>query len=982
MSIQKKDTIVGTITTSQLSLRSAFNKYSCQPSQFQLESIAQNKTRRHSSGSVATQITNSTPATTVLQIKTSLQNQGLPIHNAAENGMDVTGSRNNLSNIAELSHTNLKILPSKRSNQSMEDLFDQLDNPETTQVNIPKMFIVKDHQAFSHNSLSPATATVTELRNLPHFSAISSTPVQNSLGIGAPNSRPHSFTEIKLERIDMNLIKGERRRSAFLEPTKKLFETAAKDKQGISEPSSAKSVIPTRSNFWKSSFLSLFSKKRVESRSGSIPVTTTSHKKPQNKGNKNHSTFWRRNVLPLFTKKKYTVNNNNGQKNEEVPHQINIENDEDGAENVDLEDEPHTAEIRTLPRGIESQSQLRDSNQDPESGPTHSGGILELPPSPNQKPIDLLKPPSLQEKVIEKPAKEKTIQRSITQHHTGLIQPPTTTENKEKIKLVLSIIAFIIASAIILTAIDSIISHSFQNRYIFYWIDEFFFGFLLAAGQIVFLRAMIQSNLKELLEDESAESSDNLEEAERPKPKLSELYKYRTVNMISAGVLIVSSLTCSLISYGTLHHLAKSPFYYLLLGFIILIIDGLLITLALRIRNKIAMKNALKKRGKGFFVIPVYRDFMQDLSSTRSALNLSASNRSHNPLTKPEVTKDTMTTGRNNQLKLQKQDYEVISNERIIASQGLFILFYLQFVSEVGFAYLYRHLQQIDNKISILVILVHPIISFAFRKAAEYLNFKAKLSMEIYITFVNWLIVGIFSKITFLFIEGIGLIAETIAVKLIYKGVIYVFIKKEAEAWNKKNLLNLGNIVLREQTFKAQKTLKKPEFQRGSARSSSIMMENVKRRTRLNTIMQVKLVEKERLDAARKKDKEEYSHNFMIKAIFIELSDLIFGLSAIILVVIYRIAENSSVFYSIESKFVITYVVAGVLEILLGLPIVLCLYHFWIKKSKLIDIKVREILQPFWKGYFKEFFVVNAMFFLNFIAIIQIFYGKLCCIEA
>jgi len=161
-----------------------------------------------------------------------------------------------------------------------------------------------------------------------------------------------------------------------------------------------------------------------------------------------------------------------------------------------------------------------------------------------------------------------------------------------------------------------------------------------------------------------------------------------------------------------------------------------------------------------------------------------------------------------------------------------------------------------------------------------------------------------------------------------------------------------------------------------------MIIENVKRRTRLNTMMEVKIVEKEKLDATRKKDKEESSNLFMLKILFIELTDVIFGISAIALVFFYKLIPNSSFFYYLEDKTMITYVIAAFLELLFGLPIGLCLYQFWIKKSKLIELKLREMWKPFWKDYFKSFFIINAMFFLNFIAIIQIFYGQLCCIEA
>jgi len=297
-----------------------------------------------------------------------------------------------------------------------------------------------------------------------------------------------------------------------------------------------------------------------------------------------------------------------------------------------------------------------------------------------------------------------------------------------------------------------------------------------------------------------------LEQQEKPEIDPSTLYNYRIVNIISVAVLVISSLLTVVISHATLYYLARSPFYYLLLGLVMLLIDGFIIVMALRLRNKIAMRNALKKRGKGFFVIPVYRDFLSDLSSTRSALNLSSANRSQSPFVRPESPKEvTASNGVNAQLKLQKQDYEVISNKRVMGSQALLILFYLQFVVEVALAYLYRHLEENKNKITIAIILVHPLISFGFKKVAERLNEKLKLSMDIYISFVNWLVLGIFSKITYLFIEGFALIIGTIVVKLIYKVVIYVFIKKEAEAWSNKNLMNLGNMVLREQTMKKKK---------------------------------------------------------------------------------------------------------------------------------------------------------------------------------
>jgi len=252
--------------------------------------------------------------------------------------------------------------------------------------------------------------------------------------------------------------------------------------------------------------------------------------------------------------------------------------------------------------------------------------------------------------------------------------------------------------------------------------------------------------------------------------------------------------------------------------------------------------------------------------------------------------------------------------------------------------------------------------------------------MEVHIIYIDIIIISIFSKITFLFTENYGFLIFTGLVKIIYKVGSYIRAKRRAESWETNKLDHLGNMVLAQHPRKSKKGSKTREVDK-SHNGKNIDHVHNERRTRLNTVMQVKLVENVKVEETRKKNRIEHSNNFMLKFALTEISEITFGLGLIFLAIFFQFFENSSVFISLEDKQVMTYLLSLGCELFISVLSIILLLVFWVRKSKMIDLKFAQIIKPPFRNYFINHCVIYTTFFLFSLSIIQVFYGKLCCID-
>ena len=235
-----------------------------------------------------------------------------------------------------------------------------------------------------------------------------------------------------------------------------------------------------------------------------------------------------------------------------------------------------------------------------------------------------------------------------------------------------------------------------------------------------------------------------------------------------------------------LHYFAN--FYSFLLKNIIVLLFNLCISSpCLNIKYAHEAKEARKKKQKGFFVVRVYKNFIDDLSKAQADFDIySNSLTPKTPECSEHIEAQRSSKVLQPDLQISKQEYEVITFKKIIGSQLVLILFYGQFILVAELSHLYTFLH---NKKSLLVLPIigsYPFAAYIFKAIGEYANNRVGLGLRIQVFYTNIMILCILPRIVYFATKEIEFIFFLIVAKILYKSIVYITLYRKIHLLRRK----------------------------------------------------------------------------------------------------------------------------------------------------------------------------------------------------
>lgn len=476
----------------------------------------------------------------------------------------------------------------------------------------------------------------------------------------------------------------------------------------------------------------------------------------------------------------------------------------------------------------------------------------------------------------------------------------------------------------VLTVAATVITVPYENKDLVLWIDFFFQGFFLGGLAVLFLKVAMRIARKEVEDSQKKLQMD----PDNLKKKSKDLGFH-----IFSGVLVVCTGLSMLGMGNEIPHIVMDRLYFVLINAGLLFILAIIFSAYFWIKNRLELKRINGHKTHGYFAVRVYKNFMSDLYSTRGMLSRVDTNlpspdgsRKELKLSMPKLNEEGIDKYK------QRNSFEVVTTLKILGSQLIILIAYIQFIAIMGLIKLYKSIQENQDGYlyTIPLLLAYPVIMYIFAKIVEVVDRKTKVNMLAHGYYLSAAFAAIFYQLVRYYFVDLKSLWVMIGCKAFYKAVVYILFGVKADFWK------------------------------------VTVVEKIKEKFR-------KKQEGDEHEAPKKRNAVKIVKLFALRFVLIEIADIFYGLVSLILVLINRNIQYSLFFNFVDDDkgddyFMSTWIEVAVDGILL-LLVPLC----WSCSKAYKKIEIGAVLKQYFMPYIGDYMYITLVQLISFLCLVHKF---------
>jgi len=525
---------------------------------------------------------------------------------------------------------------------------------------------------------------------------------------------------------------------------------------------------------------------------------------------------------------------------------------------------------------------------------------------------------------------------------THPIQIHSNKKFRDHFKTVLKSTAFCLLVGLTLaiqTILSTAITYPFESLKMRLWIGEFFHGILLSSIALVLINSVINSAIKKALEKE--ESRNNTTQREK---KIHQKYLGRSFIALVVVLFLFSGLWM-ILSTRFIFESVNSTVRFFASEFLTLILNSTIICCYF-IRKNAAMKTKVKQtQRQGFFFYPIYKDFLSDIQTTKAILD----KRPNMPSSTPKILAGEEIIVKEEGIDKYRpvNSFQVVTSSKILGSQLVLLILYVQFISTIYLAKLYDFVLDKDQiGPAVPIILFYPFLMDIFAKSVEKVNEKMQLSLSAYIHFINTAFTAIFYRTTLFHVQHMKYIWLMIGCKAFYKVLLYLILQVKIHPSFKFSSQK-----------KSQEAMKSASKVRKSLRSDT-------RALKFNDEVE------RQLEATRKKKQNALEH-FALKFFLKAFNDIFYGTISLGVLLSYEIVRKGSASSFFGSQTLQFYVRGTWIELVLDIGFTITMGMIWLYIQKFNFISIVQTISKFLQRFTINLIIISLGLFISFLFLLQ-----------
>ncbi len=532
--------------------------------------------------------------------------------------------------------------------------------------------------------------------------------------------------------------------------------------------------------------------------------------------------------------------------------------------------------------------------------------------------------------------------------------PSKPPKEENLFKRILKLLLFIIFFFVVLTILGILITFPYENFNTHLWASQFFHGFLLAGIPFLFLRQAIRSALEEA------------SQKEKSNPVLVDM-NYARLDMVILACLLMPASGVIMVKFAEeVIDPIDSPFLYFAGEVLILIINIAIISCFFYVKNYLQHKKAKKTlKQTGFFFIPVYRDFLADLYSTRSLFNERGHLQDRAETLGRAMTNQNSATDRKSLRNDEGIDkykplnyFQIVTNKTILNSQLLVVIVYCQLLAMIGLIELYNYLQDEDHLAgAIILMLFFRIIMSIFTKLLDFVDRKCNIHIQVFTYYLNTAFSAMFCRAVLFHSKQDKYIWVLIGCKAAYRVVVYGLFGLRIDYWKIFAVKDL-----RKKFSKSQKDPQSPKISEQKTGRKSI---------RSDTLSVKQFEEIAKATEAKVEKSRSIMRMFAIRFFFGSVNDVFYSVASLGCILGYDILRKKELDPVFNSDSTDIFIKGTGIEIGLDFGLLILIGLVWKLTKRYNFLPVRKGLTNFFAKYAVSFVFVNIALLVSFLLLIQ-----------
>jgi len=355
---------------------------------------------------------------------------------------------------------------------------------------------------------------------------------------------------------------------------------------------------------------------------------------------------------------------------------------------------------------------------------------------------------------------------------------------KRSFSFLSSLTILLIVTFIVLGTIASVIAYPFENMQLQKWIGQFFHGASLSL-MCSFASHLVLKKHQEITHQEQIKNAH---------PKKKHQYDTPATNKIILNRVfcIFLAVVAGLLLVGTKHYFSSTlnnSYSFVLIEMCIILINLIFCLIYCSLKNYFKRQTQKNKQEavhtKGLFPIPVYKNFLNDIRSTRSIFTDPNGPQIQSPTQAPLCLKE-QTAPSSKDEGVDKftplKPVTIIPLIKIVGANLLLVISYAQFVAIVALVKLYQNILTKDPIYPVFLLFVlSPIATYIFTKTLHTIDRIFALSIDSYAHYLTSPFEAIFYRLALFYVGEMKYIWIMMVCKAFYKIVIYLLLGRQIE---------------------------------------------------------------------------------------------------------------------------------------------------------------------------------------------------------
>ncbi len=523
--------------------------------------------------------------------------------------------------------------------------------------------------------------------------------------------------------------------------------------------------------------------------------------------------------------------------------------------------------------------------------------------------------------------------------------PPSNRKFKNHFKTVLKSTAFCLLVGLTLaiqTILSTAITYPFESLKMRLWIGELFHGIFLSSIALILINVVINSAIKKALEKEESNQT------QREK-KIHSRYLGWSFFALVVVLFLFSGLWMILCTRFIFENVNSNARFFAS-EFLTIIFNSIIICCYF-IRKNDNMKAKVKQtQRQGFFFYPIYKDFLSDIQSTKAILDKKPD---LSVLTTPKILAGDEIIVKEEGIDKYRpvNSFQVVTSSKILGSQLVLLILYVQFISTIYLAKLYDFVLDKDQiGGAVPIILLYPFLMDIFAKSLDTMNEKMQLSLSAYIHFINAAYTAIFYRTTLFHVQHMKYIWLMIGCKAFYKVLLYLILQIKIHPSLRFNSQKKAQ-------KKKQEALKSTAQVRKSLRSDTLALKFNEE------------IEKQ-LEATRKK-KEKVLERFVLKFFIKAFNDIFYGIISLGVLLSYEIVRKDPTSSLFKTQTLQFYVKGTWLELAFDIGFTITMGMIWLFIQKFNLLSIVQTISKFLQKFTINLIIISLGLFISFLFLLQ-----------